>query len=239
MRPRAAVSAAALALAPLAAAAQPLGWSTQPDGAATYTADYTSSGRFVCGPSFFLPPGASCAAAGNSITIGSGSAFLTLAFNGVTSQRITATSSGNDVVTLGNLTKTFTGTGPFLFPVNTNPNVLGFTFELSLASLAPSTSTSASRYGYRFDGSTTTLPVNCCPEYSPFLILGTTPPPPQYRGYGPVVFDRIRHLTLRTTDSAPIGVTAVVGIVPEPATVTLMGAGLLVVGAVARRRARG
>lgn len=223
MRIHLAVLTAALALAPLAAHAQPLGWQVLPDGNVTYTAEYTTSGSFTCGSPGFLPVGATCSASGNAITIGNGGAFLTLAFNGIASQRITAANYESRPVTLGSITKTFGGSGPFTFPASLNPNVLGFTFDLTING-------SARRFGYRFDGSATELPVNCCEYFpAPNYGFGTAPPPPPYRGVS-VLFERVGGLTIRTTDTAPLGVTAVVGIIPEPATVALVGLGALAVG---------
>lgn len=215
------------------AAAQ--GWMQLPSGDYGYATGLTSTGLFTCGPSNNLPVGASCAATGNSVTLGNGSAFLTLNFTGL-SQNIVATNV-RERLGLGTVTKTFSGSGPFTFPLTLNQDAAAaylFTFRVNLATTSPIATSGGVTMGY-FGRSPSTLVYNCCDYFGTYTALGLAAAPPGVR-YTAMVFDRFE-APVFTLDNTPIAVGAQVGLVPEPATVVLTGAGLAAAGlATARRR---
>lgn len=217
-----ALAAALLVAVPVTTHAQPLGWSFV-DGEPAYTADYTTEGIFSCGTQRFLP-GTSCAATGTTLTLGNGGNFVTFAFVGTT-QRLTATAEATPV-TLATITKSFSGTGPFTFPVTSRRPGWAFGLEVRIGR-----DETQVRYR-RLDGGTTAVS-NCCEGNRDYLSR-PVPPFDRFR-YTHVVFSGFDQLVL-TTAPAPDELTVRVGLVPEPGTWALLGTGLLAVGGVARRR---
>ena len=240
MRVRTALLATLCAtLAPLAANAQPFGWSIQPNGEAQYTSLFSASGSFGCNSGNFRP-GGSCVVSGNSLTLGNNGAFLTLSFAGISNQ-VVAASNVSQLVTFGVITKVFSGTGTFLFPQSVNANVPAFGFGLTVTSAIPGVgaSTSSAFFNYALDGRTTELSVNCCETDRDYVSYGFLQAPPAGFRYSALVADGFRRgLVIRTTDTATLAVAAQVGVVPEPSTFALGAAGLALVGVAARWRTR-
>jgi hypothetical protein len=224
----AAASAAALMLS-LPAALRAQGWSTLPGGDVIFTDTYTTSGTFYCTQGGFAP-GSSCVASGNRLTLGNNGAFITLEFVG----RTQSIAAGNASVRteLGTLITTVSGTGPFVFPRPLNPNVLTFGLDLRIAST--SLGASGVGFGYIVTNPPANQPVNCCENLMTYATFGVPQPPAHYT-YRGVTFDRFADFTLRPIDEIRT-VSATVGLIPEPSTYVLLGAGLAAMFGVVRRR---
>ena len=148
---------------------------------------------------------------------------MTLTFTGL-SQLITATSRSQSV-NLGTVTKTFGGTGPFLFPTSRNINASLFFFSIVLNSSFPRPVSGTFTAGYR-PTSRTSIPRNCCQNHWPYITFGTTTPPPGIPHYPYVIYHSVRGNTM-TVDPNPLNISATVAIIPEPATIWLTATGLL------------
>ncbi|MGH7693639.1 MAG: PEP-CTERM sorting domain-containing protein, partial [Gemmatimonadaceae bacterium] len=138
-------------------------------------------------------------------------------------------------VQLGTATKTFGGSGPFLFPASTNINVPLFFFFINLSTTTPLPGFGQWGAGY-LPLSRTTIPKSCCDYLPDWVPFATLPPPPGYT-YGAFTFDGFFGTTMTVTEE-PLNISANVGIVPEPATIWLTGTGLVAAFAALRRRRR-
>lgn len=232
MRPwmRGAVAAAVVMLG-----AQPLrgqGWITLPNGQLGYVTSYTTSGMFVCG-SYFTP--GQCVAQGTSVVLTNGGASMTIAFRGA-AHTVTAVPSGSTPVPMGTFTRTVSGTGPFTFPNSfAGPSVFYLGFAMNLTTLAPLPQ--QARFFIGFSN----------PQHG-FLdtyvdgrgrgTLSTPPPPPAT--YNGLAWDKLALENEIYPVDASSDVTAVVSVVPEPATLALLVPGVIgLVGVACRRRSRG
>jgi hypothetical protein len=184
---------------------------------------FTTEGVFTCLRSL------ACAGSGtNTVTLGSGSNTATLRFNGVD----TAVAIGNLVkpVTLGEF-QTSSGPG-FTFPTRPNPNVAILRFAFTIRHSSPIDSDR--QIGITFGpGGTPELPLLMSTSYMSFPVPSelTTPGHNYSRfvySFSPFPFTIPANGT--TTFSAQVGV------VPEPATMLLVGGGLLAAVALRRRR---
>jgi hypothetical protein len=224
-----ALAAVLSTLAPVAARAQ--GWSVLPSGEAAFTDTYTTAGSFSCwGGTLGFAPGSSCEASGNTLRLGNNGAFMTLTFEGLT-RTITATNIAQRP-SLGTLSVVLSGSGPFAFPVPTNPNALSFSFGLQVTNGRGTSQTLGA--GYIVTDAAAEQPVRCCEGFRQHLAFGTPAPPSPFR-YTAVVFDQFADLTLRPVAGSR-EISAQVGIVPEPSTFALGALGLVALGVVARRK---
>ena len=234
----AAVVAIGLSLAAAPAAAQ---WQQLPSKDWAYNFDFTTTGAFSCGAPQFIRNG-TCTATGNTLLLTYGEASLKLTFVGVSQPMtfVTGPSDGTAPLTLGHIEQELGGEGEFLFPHGPARGLfslhLGLTSALMLGENAFVESTTRTMRAYVRGG----------PQDSARMVstpLGTTlwdvAPTPPGVGVGAIVFERFRSEQI-VPGGATVAVTARVAMVPEPATVALLGGGLLAlggVGVVRRRRA--
>jgi hypothetical protein len=186
-------------------------------------AAFTTDGVFTCAPSV------ACSGSGtNTVTLGSGPNTSTVTFNGVD----TTVAIGNAAapVTLGQ----FQGSsGPgFTFPTRTNPNVPILRFVFTIHHSSPLDDTNHVRWSFG-PGGRTDLPLLMGPGYTSFPIPLTSRSPGH--NYNAFVYT-FAPFPFRIPGNGVTTLSANVGVVPEPATMFLVGGGLL--GAVALRRRR-
>jgi hypothetical protein len=177
------------------------------------TAELSTSGSFFCRAA------PACTASGNSVILGTGDSATTLTFTGV--DLLVPISNHVVPVTLGTLSATSSSS---TFPTRTNPNVsiVGFRLEVSQTSPLADHDSLWQRYG---PGGRTTLRFM---EGDTYFTLN-----PGVQGYGTMVYS-LAPFDIRIPMNGSVDVTANAGVVPEPATLTLVGFGLA--AAVARRR---
>jgi hypothetical protein len=220
---------AALLFAP---ALEGQGWVTLPNGELGFITSLTTTGFFQCGEAYAII--GSCQVSGNSITLGSGASVMTMTFQGL-SQMITANNVGTPV-TLGTVTKTFSGTGPFLFPATRNVNTPLFYFFIQLGLSGGTPGVTGDTWGAGYNGvSRTSIPKTCC-DYLPDWVAFHVPPPSNAT-YNVVSFDGFFGTTMTATGD-PMSISTNVAIIPEPATIWLTGTGLVGLFAALRRRRR-
>lgn len=224
------VGAALLVLAPLSPA-HANGWARLPNGEWGFTQQITTAGMFTCLSSQFYLVGGSCIAAGNILTLVSGSSSMTVRFTG-SIQDVLATNVRSESLVMGTFTKTFTG-GPFSIPPMASQNAQLFSFRLTLTGSSAGSGSVVSGYTAR---DRTSLPYNCCDSYSTYAAIGFTAQPPGLN-YSTALYDNFAGRDI-TFDSSPHTITARVGLIPEPATNALIAVGLLALFAFGRARER-
>jgi hypothetical protein len=223
-RALAALAAATLALAPMPAAAQV--WVPLPNGDYGASFSYGTAATFRCAMHTVVL--GECSTGPGSITYTRPTGSLTLTFTG-SAATVTATTYGGQVVLLGTLTPTFTGSGPFIAPTPGREYWPIFTMSMTGLGLG-----SGSYGGHAFveSGGITIGATGAN------FVTSALPPPPSGRGSQIVVLDGIPVLRITETTTVPLLITGWIGITPEPATWVTLASGLLALGGLAMRRRR-
>ena len=177
------------------------------------TTELTTSGRFTCRAA------PACTSSGSSVILGTGDNATTLTFTGL--ETLVPVSNQAVPVTLGTLSATSHSS---IFPARTNPNVAIVNFRLSLTQSAPFADHTSFTQSYGPGGRTTLR-----------FLMGDTYAQlhPGVEGYGSMVYS-LAPSDIRIPMNGSVDLTAKAGVVPEPATMTLVGFGLA--GAAAWRR---
>ena len=217
-----------LVLGSASTAAKAQGWIKMPNGSLAYVADYTTTGIFSCGnPRFIL---GKCLAMGNSVTVWKGNSSATITYTGV-NQTLVAPSTRSRTIELGNLQTTFSGAGPKLFPSLSSSIYRLFYLGVGITTTSPMVSTGYVNFGFAtrprglvsYTGGVSTTRFAVAPP----------PPPATYSG---MPLGGLSYPLLETNEEIH-DITARVSVAPEPATLALIGSGLLGVLGLARRRA--
>jgi hypothetical protein len=181
---------------------------------------FTTSGVFTCRSAV------ACTGSGtDTVTLGSGSDTATLTFNGVD----TTVAIGNVArpVTLGEFTSS--SAPGFIFPIRTtSPKRPIVQFDFTIHHSAPDDKSSTIRMTFG-PGGKMFLPLAEGPSFVSIDLSSTSPG----RNYPAFVYS-FSPFPFSVPANGSTDLSAQVGVVPEPATMLLVGGGLI--GAVARRR---
>lgn len=222
------LAAAAVLAAPGLAIADP--FTVLPNGDLVFNAEVSTTGRFHCGAAQYLPVPCLELVDGG-VTLGSGDDTLTLGFSGVDKSLVV----GNTLVpvTLGEIESTVTGNG-LIFDTPPNPNHTLVSFDLGMSQSSPVDSGPKSISWAFGAGDGTVLPLIAAPWN--YIEFPTGPNPPGY-SYSGIVYT-VPHFNIPGFDSTT-AVGAQAGVVPEPATILLVGSGLAGAAYARRRKRRG
>jgi hypothetical protein len=205
------------------AAAEP--FAILPDGSLVFNAAFVTSGVFWCG---VVP----CTGSGTStVTIGSGTQTTTITFRGVE-----ATAQVGNVVTpvsLGTF-EAIASDPAFRFPPHPqNPNAAALYFDLSLSHTSPVPATTRTTYFFGPGGG---LDLPLLQARSNWLGAPVGPNPPGFN-YTQIIYT-LSPFPFSIAGSGLTDLSADAGVVPEPATMALVGTGLAIGAWAGRRRRR-
>jgi PEP-CTERM motif len=216
--PTTVLGVAFLVLARVDVAADP--FTILPNGHLVVDTAFTTQGIFTCPASVWY----GCVGSGtSSVTLSSGGmSTLTLSFLGVDTSLLVGTTA--TPVGLGTIESVLTGEG-FTFPTRANVHWSVLNFALSVTESSPIASTRGFKW-HSGPGGRTTLSF----FGKPYVEFPLPPNPPGFH-YPSTVFtiDPIgKHDSTLTVSSAPgsVGITADVGMIPEPSSMLLLGTGL-------------
>lgn len=190
-----------------------------PNGDLVFNTSLTTSGVFTCGSAV------QCTGSGtNAITLQSGSGTASFTFTGLS----TSVAVGNVAlpITLG----TFQGsmTAGFALPAGLHPAVALFSMRFMLSHSSPVAASTTSRWNFN------QAFTRAGEDSATYAALPVGAQPPQFH-YSSIIYSfRVFPLTLPLNGSRDL--VADVGVVPEPASLALVGGGLL--GVMVRRRKR-
>ena len=181
-----------------------------PSGELAFTTSFTTQGVFNC---TLCTSGSGT----NSIVYGSGANTVTITFIGVN----TTVLVGNELVptVMGQIQVVTTGSGAE-FPDNINPNVETLFFNLSVTQSSPTAGTQVRAFR-SFGGGGAMFVTTFMSDWIQFP-TGPNPPPFTYTN---IVYT-FHPFTILNTDGV-VDVTADLGAVPEPASLLLLGSGLV------------
>jgi hypothetical protein len=180
---------------------------------------FTTGGIFTCRPTL------ACSGTGtNTVTLGTGSNTATLTFHGVDSTVLIKNVA--TPVTLGEFE--VTSSPGFTFPTRPNPSVAILTFNFEIHHSAPTDDVNRIRWTFGPGGKPYLQQLEG-QSIATFPLFDSSPG----HNYDLFVYS-FKPFPVRISGSGITDLTANVGAIPEPATMLLVGGGL--VGAIARRR---
>jgi hypothetical protein len=194
------------------------GWTPLPNGSFGYSVSYVTSGFFSCGRYI---AGDSCFAQGNTLTLLNGGNQLVLTYEGTSETVQPSTKPGQHVVvSLGRITKTFTGSGPFIPPRTPSPLGSYIGFGVSFQQTWPYSAVGRNFRGMHARGGT-------------FRVYGGGT-----MDVGDVSYSHLTNPTWAYDDFDPVELSATAAVAPEPLSLVLVATGLVGIGGIVRRRGK-
>jgi hypothetical protein len=180
-----------------------------PNGELAFNTSFTTQGTFTC---------TLCSGSGtNSVVFGSGANTLTVTFTGVNSTVLVGSTS--IAASVGQIQIVASGAG-FVFPVNSNPNVPLFLFNLGVTQSSPTAASASFLFQSASGGGTSLLVTHPLTDH---LQFPTGPNPPGF-SYTHIVFS-FGEFTIPNTNGA-LDINANLVAVPEATSLLLLGSGV-------------
>jgi hypothetical protein len=234
---RVAAIAVALMLAAPAASAQQ--WVQQPDGSYLFQTSYTTSATFGC-LGLLYAPGTTCQTSGSTLQLTNGGRSIALSFTGTTQSLAMPLGGPSPRVTLGTLDVDFSGTEPFSWPPEINgAQLFQMNLQVQMAGMAGMPAiwvvgapVRSPVPGAGFDGSAFAIGA------ASYLTFGVPPYPLAPGSPLRLAIAEVSQGFVLPPQDARLTFEATASVVPEPATVSLTGIGLLALLGAARARRR-